>query len=729
MILPPPQLEHLQLNDFLIAGNGTSAIISDFDFETYSPAGFIWNENTNKWDAPHNAIKKGLGTVGTVRYTEDVDAEVLCLAYNLKDGIGPRLWVPGAPNPQELFDHIGDEKLLEAWNVTFEYWVWKNICVKKYGWPELPIHILRCAMAKARAFCLPGGLDATAKVLKLSQQKDKRGTALLNKFSIPRNPTKTDARKRLALKDFQREETELYSYCLQDIATEAEASSKIPDLSEFELAVWQLDQKINSRGVAIDIESIKSCIEVLEKCHDEGNTELKILTEGTVSKASETKKLLHWLQIQDTSDRRGFWIDDLTDATITEKLKLNYDHPSQPPVSKNLKRALEIRQMLASTSVKKLYTMMNQVSSRGRLHNLFIYHSARTGRAAGAGVQPQNLPSQGPSKYPTRWDIDAVEFSLKLLNSKDLNVIKTLHTNPIELISSCLRALFIPAQDHDFICSDFASIEAVVLAAIAGEEWRLEVFRTHGKIYEMSASKISNVPFSEFEKHKITTGEHHPLRKKIGKVAELAGGYQGWIGAWRQFGADDYFKTEDEIKHAILAWRKENPKICQLWEELENAAQAAVRNRGTKFTYRGISYHVKHDILYCGLPSGRFIAYHKPKLGFNFKGNIGLSFEGWNTNPKNGATGWTRMDTYGGRLTENVVQAIARDILMNSLLNLEKAGYPIVLHVHDEACAEVPENFGSIQEFEEIMSSMPSWAHDWPIKAKGGWRGKRYRKD
>ena len=230
------------------------------------------------------------------------------------------------------------------------------------------------------------------------------------------------------------------------------------------------------------------------------------------------------------------------------------------------------------------------------------------------------------------------------------------------------------------------------------------------------------------------------MSKKVGKVAELASGFQGWIGAWKQFGADEFFNDE-EIKNAILAWRAASPAIVEFWGGqqkrwqphfygLEGAAVQAVLSPGTKFSYRGLSYIVNRDILYCQLLSGRYLTYHKPRLIPSDKrpGTLSLTFEGWNTNPKYGAIGWVRMSTYGGKLTENVVQATSRDILAHAIINLEKSGYPVVLHVHDEIVSEIPENWGSIAEFEEKMSKLPEWAATWPVKANGGWRGKRYAK-
>src|SRR6185437_3526937 len=252
-------------------------------------------------------------------------------------------------------------------------------------------------------------------------------------------------------------------------------------------------------------------------------------------------------------------------------------------------------------------------------------------------------------------------------------------------------------------------------------------------------SKITGLPFEEFERYKKETGQHHPLRKKVGKVAELASGYQGWLGAWKNFGADEFF-CEDEIKKSILAWREASPKIVEMWGGqtranyikenfgLEGAVINAILMPGQEFKFKSISYLVQRDVLYCKLPSGRALAYHKPRLTPSDRrpGTYAISFEGWNTNPKNGAIGWIRMQTYGGKLTENVVQATARDILAHAIINLEKSGYHVVLHVHDEIVAEIPENWGSIEEFETIMSTLPDWAKNWPLKASDGWRAKRY---
>ena len=339
------------------------------------------------------------------------------------------------------------------------------------------------------------------------------------------------------------------------------------------------------------------------------------------------------------------------------------------------------------------------------------------------------------------WNSCAVEDALQTITTGNLDCVEYHWGNAIEVVYGCLRGLFISKPGHDLVCSDFSAIEGVVLAELAGESWQQEVFRTHGLIYEATASKVSGIPLDEILEYKKRTGKHHPIRK-LGKVASLASQYGSWIMGWKAFGADE-FLNDEEIKQSILAWRSASANIVSMWGGqkqrswpyneyygLEGMAIQAILNPGIEFPYRSLSYIVKSNVLYCRLPSGRYLTYHKPLLTPSDRrpGTLSISFEGWNTNPKYGGIGWQRMETYGGRLVENCTQGVARDILAHAIVNLEKSGYPVVLHVHDEIVSEIPENWGSIAEFEEKMSKLPEWAAGWPVKAKGGWRAKRYAK-
>lgn len=751
MIRPPPSLESLPAGTRLVAGMGYATVMADMDFETYSEAGYIWNGG---WVGPHRSPsgRKGLPVVGAARYAEHPSTEVLCFGYDLKDGAGRRQWLPGSPPPEDFFDHIRAGRPVEAWNAGFERHIWEKICVPRMGWPAISRGQWRCAMAKAKAFSLPGRLIDAAPVVGSKARKNPAGKRLLDLFSVPRKPTKKDPRLRL----FPQQEPDgpaLYAYNLTDIQTEAEVSSLVPDLPPAELRYWQADQEINTRGVHIDIPAVKGCAAVVEEalaCYD---AELRALTGGEVAAASRVQALTQWLRVQ------GVSLVSLDGEAVAAALA-----GELPPQGR---RALEIRALIGSASVKKVFAMLNQVCGDDRLRDLFTFHGARTGRATGNGPQPTNLPNHGPEvrrctpcgkhfgaskpccmwcgadvaqSLVKEWSPAAVEDAIPVLLVGSLVLTELYFDEALPLISGCLRGMFIAAPGHDLVSSDYNAIEAVVLAELAGESWRQEVFRTHGNIYEMSASKISGTSLEEILEHRITTGKHHPLRK-LGKTLELALGFGGWIGSLIAFGADE-FMSETEMADGAMGWREASPAIIELWGGqhrrnpwrpelfgIEGAAISAVLSPGQEFACRGIGFQVRGDVLYCQLLSGRRISYHRPRLAPSTRkrDEWTLSYEGWNTNPKNGPMGWIRIETYGPKLVENIVQATACDIQRDSIVRQEDAGYPIVLHVYDENVAEVAEGTGSVEAFEGIMAELPAWAAGWPVKATGGWRGKRYR--
>lgn len=684
-------------------------MIATIDFETYSEAGYYQTPD-GKW---HGVTKTapGLAAVGAAAYAEHPSCRVLSLAWDLHDGSGAHLWAPGLPDPTHLTGYLRSGGLVEAHNAGFEYWVWHHVCHGRMGWPPLLLEQLRCSLAKCRAHSLPGKLGKAAEVLGASEQKDKAGDALIRKLCIPTNvkrlPTPGDYHA-------------LYQYNIQDIRAEASVSSLCPDLSETEQALWLLDQAINIRGVAIDTDALHSCIRAVNRTTERYTAELQELTGGAVQSAGELAKITRWLATQ------GVHTASLDSDSVDALL----ERADLPPTAR---RALEIRAALGSASVKKLFAIERRLTSDGRLHDLFAFCGAdRTGRWAGRGPQPQNLPGGKPIE-----EVDAILAGLPYREpSLDL----------IADVSGCLRGLFSAAPGHDLICSDFSAIEAVVLAELAGESWRQEVFRTHGKIYETSASKLTGNTLEFYTQYKKDNDKHHPHRK-LGKVAELASGYGGGLGAWKAFGADE-FMSDEEIQDSVRAWRAASPQIAGrkegwfdgvyqpevkgLWWGLQDAALKAISNPGYWFSYSGLHYGVFNGVMYCQLPSGRRLTYHQPavyqKMMSWGKETTCITYMGWNSNYLNGPVGWMRLETYGPKLTENVVQAVARDLLAHSMLNLDAVGYSIVLHVHDEIVAEVPAGWGSVEEFEAIMGCMPAWATGWPVRAAGGWRGARYRK-
>jgi DNA polymerase len=738
--------------------------IAAFDFETASEAGYVWHAETGKWKPPQGGRLKGLPTVGAAAYAEHPSTRVLTLSYRLP-GQPVRRWKPGQPAPTEVFDYLAAGGLLEAHNVMFERLIWKHVCTRLYGWPDLePFQYqLRCSMATARVNSLPGALANLGDVLGLDTKKDADGKRLLDKFSMPRNPTKADLRTWITPDDDPDDAERLYAYCDRDVTAETAASDAMLPMSADELRFWLIDQEINMRGIGLDRAAVRDCIVVLEQALAHYGEEFRELTGGLNPTQLEATK--GWLSAQ------GVWMTTMDEAALDEALARD-DLPAP------CRRALEIRQRIGSASVKKLYAMENTASADNRIRNTIIHHGARTGRPTGDLVQPLNLPKSGPdlrwcgscarpaADHHTfcpwcaapatdakrgEWKAEAVDAALEVMAHRDLGLVEWFWGDALLAISGCIRSLFVAAPGHDLIASDFSSIEAVVLAQLAGERWRIEAFERGDPIYLVGASKITGRDLQFYLDWKERTGAHHEDRQKIGKVSELACGYGGWVGSYKAFGSQE---PDDVIKQQILGWRAASPTIPEFWggqyrgmpwepgshAELygvEGHAIAAIQNPGVVYEFRGLRFYVRDNALRITLLSGRELTYHSPRLVPTERlerPEVKIIYWTWNSNPKYGAMGWGPMETYGGRLTENIDQAIAHDILRFAIENLRAAGYPTVLHVYDEIIVEVPHGTGSIEEVERIMGAMPPWAVDsetgrpWPIRAEGGWRGRRYRK-
>lgn len=793
-------------------GMGTSTIMPSMDFETYSEAGFTIDEHTGNVRGTGAGGKGSLPVVGTPVYAEHPSTEVICLYYNLKDGKGTRGWIPGTPDPLDLIEHIRAGKPIEAHNVTFEFWIWNMICVRRFGWPILQIEQCYCTMAKARRFSLPGALGTLTKVLGTTN-KDPEGGRLIQKLCRPHTPTKNRPSSRWTQTTAWDDYLKMYNYCGQDVDAEDAAAVHMPDLTQYERDTWLVDQTINARGVQVDIESLDACLRIMDEMQRQYTLELATITGGAVGSASEVARLTAWLETQ------GIQMDDMTAESVTATLK-GYEkakawrrghlktedlHPLEEGffrerLNRNpaAYRALEIRSILAGANIKKLPALKLRLSSDGRLRDQYMYCGAdRTGRWSAGGVQLQNITSKGPKscqcescgKYfgkdnastgdmcprcgsemfhvMTDWVVEAVMQALEDIKGGSLVDVECLWGDPSTLLAGCLRGLFIAKDDHRFICCDFSAIEAVAAACLARCQWRIDVFNTHGKIYEMSAAHATGTPFDEIIQYKKDTGHDHPLRKGLGKVRELANGYGGWINASKSFGAEKYYDSDEGIKQDILKWRDESPEIVEMWGGqfkhcgpgkwdyrpelfgLEGMAIKAILNPGKCFSYIDITYGVRDNVLYCRLPSGRFLSYHRPKLvmiddklhrdskttfingercTIRIHDCWSITFEGYNSNATKGPTGWLVMETYGGRLFENVVQAVALDIQAEALVRLERANYPVVMHTHDEAIAEVPDERGSVDEMVAIMTERPKWCSWWPLRA-AGWQHKRYQKD
>lgn len=749
-------LHNVRAGDRFIAGIGESIVVPDFDFETFSPAGYRWDAWLGKWCSLEGLGKsnRGLGAVGARNYVLHPGFMLLSLAWNLKDGKGVRWWRPDPGityyprlsvqtailHPMELLEYVAAGGVIEAWNIYFEWQVWNFHCVPCLGWPQLRQEQCRDAMAKARAAAFPGKLANAGAVLKLSEQKDSEGTRLVRKLTVPRNPSRGNPELRwtpfTAAEDFER----FYEYNRQDSRTEGEASIRLPDLTPREFAVWQTDFSINMRGVQIDRAAVDDCIAVIEQCESKHHNELIQITHGAVKKTTEVAQMLAWASSQ------GVTLPNLDEDTIELALKRE-DYPL------HVRRVFRIRQMLAFGSVKKFYALRAQSTEAGRLCDQYAYYGAHTGLWNGQGVQPANL-YKGIFSKPKE-----VKRALAIIRTRCLELIEYEypHHDALEVVASCLRSMFIAAPGHRLISADFTAIQAVATSCMANEAWRINVFRTHGKIYEAMASMLTGKPLQFYLDYKKQHGKHHPDRQ-LGKLAVLSADFGAWINGWKRFGAEEY--GDDEfIKQLILKTRDAIPNVVQLWggqtinkfrhnEQqhlygLEGAAISAVLQPGACFSSRpgsplAVLYQMHEDTLYCRPPSGGYIRYHAPRLqpstrDYSSPWEYELSYEGWNSNQTKGMIGWLRMKLYGGVFTQNVISHMCREIQADTLMRLERHGYPVVMHTHDENVTEVRNGFGSVPEYMGLVRELPGWAFcedggPWPIKVPDAWEAELYGK-
>lgn len=732
--------------------------IAKLDFETYSEAGRRWVEAEQKWRPLIGARVAGIQAVGLAAYLQHPSTEVLTLSYRVP-GAPVRRWTPSAGHglPWDLIAWIADGGLLEAHNCMFERLCIEWVCIPRYGWPIAPRpEQWRCSMATARVNSLPGGLDELGDVLRLSTRKDKEGKRLLKKFAEPRNPTKKDPRRRIMPHDDPADFENLCLYCDRDVETEEAAGEQMPPMTADELSFWLIDQAINHRGVAIDRQGVRDMCAIVDACMTQYAEECRQITGGIGP--AQVVELVKWL------NGRGCWVTGLDAEQIEETLA----RPAE--LRPEVARVLTLRQLTASASVKKLYAMDRMACDDDRLRNLYNHHGARTGRPTGADVQPTNLPKAGPDLYwdtsgmpygrhlsrspwngepselarKTEWTVDAADVALSVMATRDLKAVEYIFGDALLTVSGCVRPSFIAPPGRELISSDYTAIEAVCIAALSGCQWRMDTFERREDIYLASIGRSTNTPLQVYQEYRAANGKHHPDRH-LGKIQELSLGYGGWLGALKAFGA---VGDDETLKRQILAWRDASPEIVELWGGqgrgfpgsyhykpelygLEGAAVYAISHPGEVVDMRGVRLYMRRGALIMRLLSGRELTYHEPVLipSDRRAGEKTIVYRTWNTNPKMGAPGWVAMDTYGGKLAENLTQATAHDVQRFGIVNLMKAGYFVVLHIYDEDVAEIPEGFGSIEEFESIMSIMPPWAQGWPIRAGGGWRGKRYRKD
>jgi len=619
---------------------------------------------------------------GVYAYCESADFEVLLFAYAVDDEeVRIVDLASGEKIPDDILEALTDPTVIKtAYNANFE-----RTCLAKYFQQSMPPEQWRCSSVHALMLGLPGYLDGVAKCLRLQEQKMKEGKALIRYFSVPCKPTKVNEGRTRNLPEHDLDKWATFKdYCKQDVEVERRIRKKLDafPIPKVEQKLWELDQKINDNGALIDNSLVINAIQADKAFQDKLFEEAVRLT--GLENPNSPAQLKGWLL------KQGLEVNSLTKKDV-EALMGEVEKPE-------VRRLLELRQAMSKTSVKKYEAMERSICPDQRIKGLLQFYGAnRTGRWAGRFVQIHNLP---------RNSLNDLQVARDLLKSGNYETLELLFESVSNVLSQLIRTAFIPAKGHRYIVADFSAIEARVIAWLAGERWRMDVFQSHGKIYEASAAQMFKVPIETIDKGS-------PLRQK-GKIAELALGYGGSKGALMQMGALEMGLTEDELPELVSAWREANPNIVKLWWGIEAAAIKAVKEKAVVKMQYGLTFHYTKGLLFITLPSGRSLAYVRPKIGIDERfGKEQLTYEG----TEQGSKQWGRIPTYGGKLTENIIQAIARDCLAVAMLRLDEAGYRINFHVHDEVVLDVPIDTGSMENVEELMGQSIEWAPGLPLGA------------
>lgn len=642
-----------------------------------------------------------IGKTGLYRYAQDKDFRVLLFAYKLDDGPVKIVDLEcGEEIPAQILNCLSDPSITKhAYNAAFEWY-----CLNRAGY-HTPLAQWKCTMIHGLYCGYTAGLDATGKAIGLPQDKQKltTGKALIRYFCVPCKPTKSNGGRRWNLPRHAPEKWELFKeYCMQDVVTENEILKRLSafPVPEAEERLWQMDVRMNAFGVRVDTGLISGALAI------DGISTRELTDEAVgitgLSNPNSTGQLLQWLTEQ------GVQMDNLQKATVEETL-------GQDTLPQNVRRILEIRQQLGKTSVKKYTAMQTAKCEDDRIRGLTQFYGAnRTGRWAGRLVQLQNLP---------RNYLKTLDYARNLVKAQNYEGIRLLYGNVPDTLSQLIRTAFIPSEGHKFVVADFSAIEARVIAWLAGEQWVNEVFATHGKIYEATASQMFHVPIE-----KIVKGNpEYSLRQK-GKVATLALGYQGGTSALIAMGALNMGLTEEELPDIVTRWRNANPRIRDLWYAVEETALAAMTTAEPQAMH-GLIFRLEGDLLYgqsfltVQLPSGRKLFYPKPFLQENRFGKMAIHYYTVGQQTRK----WEVDSTYGGKMTENIVQAIARDCLAETLRRIDRLGLQVVFHVHDEVIIDAPADV-SVDHICSLMAEPIPWAPGLILKG-AGFESNYYMKD
>ena len=621
---------------------------------------------------------------GVYKYADSPNFEMLLFAYAVDDGDVYIIDIAGGEElPEKIIQAIKSDTVVKtAYNAQFE-----RVCLSRYlKLPDgeyLNPQSWYCTAVQAAELALPLSLADVGSVLGLERQKMTEGKELIKYFCVPCKPTKSNGNctRNRPCHDINKWET-FKKYCMRDVDVERQIADKLKmyPISDEEHRLYVLDQIINDRGVLVDSELAEQAVK-LNSIQTAVAVEQAYMITGLENPNSVTQ-LKQWLkekgvEIESLSKKSVKSLADETDGDVSEMLKL--------------------RLLMAKTSVKKYEAVIRSVCSDNRVHGMMRFCGAnRTGRWSGNILQPQNLPQN---------HLPDLTLARDIVKDGDFEMLDMMFGNVPNVLSELIRTVLIPKPNHRFIVADFSAIEARVLAWIAGEQWRIDTFKNGGDIYCASASKMFKVPV---EKH----GVNGELRQK-GKISELACGYGGSVGALKNMGAVEMGVQENELQGLINDWRNANPHIVRFWYEVGNAAMKAIKEK-TTVPLGKLVFAYERGILFIRLPSGRRLSYIKPRIGTNRFGGDSITYMGINSAKK-----WDRLETFGGKLTENIVQGTARDLLANALINAANAGYDTVFHVHDEIICEVPNGYGSVDELCKLMCIKPEWADGLPLNADG----------
>jgi len=646
---------------------------------------------------------------GAYVYGHDASTEVLCLV--VRDHRGRLfIWTPADfadeanwPDASyllnsELSTLLEDATEIHAHNANFERCIWSGVMVPKYGFPEIPRDKWHCTAAKAAALALPRSLAGCGAALGLDIQKDQEGRRLMLKLCKPGR----DGEFSMTPEEHAR----LIEYCKRDVETEYAADQKMRDLSETERRLWLLDQKINDAGITVDTESIGKLIANVKRYETELLQEYKQITGGTVASPRQVAASIKWLAT------KGVEVENLQKKTVQKLLAGELDPAAR--------RLLEIRATLAKSSVSKLDAMARMAGTDQRVRGTLLFHGARTGRWSGRGIQPQNFVR----------DAFGEDEVVSVVNTP-YAMHGVLGTDPIAEASRCLRGMLTAAPGHALLCADFSNIEGRVAAWGAGEAWKLEAFEEYDEGTGPDLYKLAYAKGFNKDPQDVTKEE-----RQVGKVMELALQYQGWKGAFQSM-AEVYGVEVDDERAAELCgiWRDIHPEIRSMWYGLEDAAKKAVRT-GEPHRYGHVVFGMRDGFLFMKLPSGRLLAYYKPgfmRIDTPYEDDKEiLTFWGVSSQKDKvleGSATWGKLSTYGGKLFENYCQSVARDVMVEAMFRLDAAGFPLLLTVHDEIVAELPEGEAGarLSEFESSMAIVPDWCPGLPVAVEG-WTGERYRK-